>query len=78
MEWQKIEEANQCSIQWASNTTFSKSFPMALCYGGLSFPGWHGGALARLRELAKLSPNEHFAIHTPTNSIVARMNAPAT
>jgi hypothetical protein len=33
-------------------------------------------ALARLKELAKLSPNEHFAIHTPSNSIVARVNAP--
>jgi hypothetical protein len=33
-------------------------------------------AIARLKELASLSPNEHFAIHTLTNTVVARMNVP--
>lgn len=33
-------------------------------------------ALGRLRELASLSPNEHFAIHTPTKTILARVNVP--
>jgi hypothetical protein len=32
-------------------------------------------AFARLQELAKLSPNEHFAIHTPSKAIVGRVNA---
>ena len=33
-------------------------------------------ARARLQELAKLSPNEHFAIHTPSKAVIARVNAP--
>jgi hypothetical protein len=33
-------------------------------------------ALARLEELAKLSPNEHFAMDTPSKPIVGRVNAP--
>jgi len=33
-------------------------------------------ANARLKELANLSPNEHFAMHTPSNAIVARVNVP--
>jgi hypothetical protein len=33
-------------------------------------------ALARLKELASLSPIEHFSIHTPRNAIVGRVNAP--
>ncbi|MGA8554387.1 MAG: hypothetical protein WB630_08205 [Candidatus Acidiferrales bacterium] len=33
-------------------------------------------AVARLKELADGSPNEHFALHTPTNAIVARINVP--
>jgi hypothetical protein len=31
-------------------------------------------ALVKLKELASLSANEHFAIHTPTRAIVARIN----
>jgi hypothetical protein len=33
-------------------------------------------AISRLKELAKLSPNEFFAIHTPSKAIVARINVP--
>jgi hypothetical protein len=33
-------------------------------------------ALARLKELGAVSPNEHFAIHTPSNVIIARVNEP--
>jgi hypothetical protein len=33
-------------------------------------------ALAKLKELASLSPNEHFAMHTPTKTIIARINVP--
>lgn len=32
--------------------------------------------IQRLGELAKRSPNEHFAMHTPTKEIIARMNVP--
>ncbi|MGA8142714.1 MAG: hypothetical protein WB987_02365 [Candidatus Acidiferrales bacterium] len=35
-------------------------------------------AIAKLKELAMLSSNEHFAIHTPTKAIVARINVPAS
>ena len=31
-------------------------------------------AITKLKQLAALSPNEHFARHTPTNAIVARVN----
>ena len=33
-------------------------------------------ARIRLQELAKLSNNEYFAIHTPTKEIVDRVNTP--
>ena len=33
-------------------------------------------ALARLKELSKLSPNEHFAMHMPSKAIVTRVNVP--
>jgi hypothetical protein len=33
-------------------------------------------ALAALTKLGGGSPNEHFAIHTPTNTIIARVNEP--
>ncbi|HWO37127.1 MAG TPA: hypothetical protein VNO32_50770 [Candidatus Acidoferrum sp.] len=33
-------------------------------------------AIARLKELASLSPNEHIAIHTLSKTVVARMNVP--
>jgi len=33
-------------------------------------------ALASLKELGNISPNEHFAIHTPSNVIIARVNEP--
>jgi hypothetical protein len=32
-------------------------------------------AVATLKELGSLSTNEHFAIHTLTNAVVARVNA---
>jgi hypothetical protein len=32
-------------------------------------------AVAKLKELGSDSPNEHFAIHTPTKTVVARVNA---
>jgi hypothetical protein len=32
-------------------------------------------AVAKLKELGSLSTNEHFAIHTPTKAVVARVNA---
>jgi hypothetical protein len=32
-------------------------------------------AVAKLKELDSLSTNEHFAIHTPTKAVVARVNA---
>ena len=35
-------------------------------------------ALVRLKSLGNTSPNEHFAIHTPTKTIVARVNAPTS
>jgi hypothetical protein len=35
-------------------------------------------AVARLKSLGSTSPNEHFAIHTPTKTIVARVNAPTS
>jgi hypothetical protein len=31
-------------------------------------------ALARLKMLGSLSTNEHFAIHTPTRTVVSRVN----
>jgi hypothetical protein len=33
-------------------------------------------AQKKLQELATLSPNEHFAMHTPSKDIVGRVNAP--
>jgi len=33
-------------------------------------------AVARLKHLASLSPNEHFALHTSSNAIVGRVNGP--
>jgi hypothetical protein len=33
-------------------------------------------AIARLKKLGSLSPNEHFAIHTPSNTVIARVNEP--
>lgn len=33
-------------------------------------------ALAKLKYLAGLSSNEHFAHHSPSNATVARMNVP--
>jgi hypothetical protein len=33
-------------------------------------------AIARLKELGSLSSNEHFAMHTPSREIVARVNVP--
>jgi hypothetical protein len=38
------------------------------CVAGLE------AAIAKLKHEADLSPNEHFARHTPTNAIVARVN----
>lgn len=38
------------------------------CVAGLE------AAIAKLKQEAGLSPNEHFARHTPTNAIVARLN----
>jgi hypothetical protein len=35
-------------------------------------------AARRLTELGAASPNEHFAIHTPSREIVARVNVPAS
>ena len=32
-------------------------------------------AVAKPKELGSLSTNEHFAIHTPTKAVVARVNA---
>jgi hypothetical protein len=32
-------------------------------------------AIAKLKELGSDSPNEHFAIHTPTKAVIARVNA---
>ncbi|MGB9244400.1 MAG: hypothetical protein WCC03_13680 [Candidatus Acidiferrales bacterium] len=32
-------------------------------------------AIAKLKEMGGDSPNEHFAIHTPTKAVVARVNA---
>jgi hypothetical protein len=32
--------------------------------------------LSKLKELGRLSPNEHFAMHTPSKTIVGRVNAP--
>ena len=40
-----------------------------VCVAGLE------AAIAKLKQEAPLSPNEHFARHTPTNAIVARLNA---
>jgi hypothetical protein len=31
-------------------------------------------AIAKLKELSSSSPNEHFAIHTPTKAVIARVN----
>jgi hypothetical protein len=33
-------------------------------------------AVAKLKHLASLSSNEHFALHSPSNATVARMNVP--
>lgn len=33
-------------------------------------------AVSRLKDLAARSPYEHFAIHTPTKAVVARINVP--
>jgi hypothetical protein len=33
-------------------------------------------AANKLEQLSALSPNEHFAIHTPSEEIVARVNVP--
>jgi hypothetical protein len=33
-------------------------------------------ALVGLRKLGSVSPNEYFAIHTPSKTIVARVNEP--
>jgi hypothetical protein len=38
------------------------------CVAGLE------NAIAKLKHEASLSPNEHFARHSPTNTIVARLN----
>jgi hypothetical protein len=35
-------------------------------------------ALIRLKSFGSISPNEHFAIHTPTQTVVARVNAPTS
>jgi hypothetical protein len=35
-------------------------------------------AVAGLKKLGGLSPNEHFAIHTPSNTVIARVNAPGS
>ena len=32
-------------------------------------------ALARLEELAKLSPNEHLLMHVPTQEVIQRLNS---
>jgi hypothetical protein len=32
-------------------------------------------ALAKLKELGSISPNQHFAMHTPTKTVVGRVNA---
>jgi hypothetical protein len=34
-------------------------------------------ATAKVKELGSLSSNEHFAMHTPTKEIVARVNVPS-
>jgi hypothetical protein len=41
----------------------------------LAFVPGLDNARDRLQELAKLSHNEHFAIHIPSKEIVARVNA---
>lgn len=33
-------------------------------------------ALVELKKLGGASMNEHFAIHTPSNTVVARVNEP--
>jgi hypothetical protein len=33
-------------------------------------------AIAGLKKLGSLSPNEHFAIHTPSNTVIGRVNEP--
>ncbi len=33
-------------------------------------------ALVGLKKLGSVSQNEHFAIHTPSNTVVARVNEP--
>jgi len=35
-------------------------------------------AIAALKEFARHSSNEHFAIHTPSKAVVARINVPDT
>jgi hypothetical protein len=35
-------------------------------------------ARRKVQELAALSKNEHYAIHTPTKEIVVRVNVPKT
>jgi len=45
-------------------------------------PVWHvcvqglENAIAKLKELAKESPHEYFAMHMPTEAVVGRVNAP--
>lgn len=40
-------------------------------------PGFEN-ALIRLQSLGSISSNEHFAIHTPTKTVVARVNVPTS
>ncbi len=35
-------------------------------------------AIATLKEFSKESPNEFFAVHTPTKETVARVNVPSS
>jgi hypothetical protein len=35
-------------------------------------------ALAKLKELGSISPNEHFAMHTPTKTVIGRVNVPGS
>jgi hypothetical protein len=47
--------------------------------GSILWRGFVSGienAIAKLKEMGSLSPNEHFAFHTPTKSVVARINIP--
>ncbi|HTU32570.1 MAG TPA: hypothetical protein VMF66_02070 [Candidatus Acidoferrum sp.] len=37
----------------------------------------HENAVARLKELAQLTSNEMFLFHSPTQTVIARINVPS-